>query len=70
MKFLDAVKSLFSNRSEIKITISDIDNKHLMQDSKFIYDAKLNAAIENVESGKELITFSYDEFNKIVEEKY
>ena len=64
--FLKVIKSLFIKDREIEVTFnSSIDFDLYKHESKEEYFNRLNKAIENVENGVNLVSFTEKEFDEL-----
>lgn len=63
---LNNIKALFKNEGEIEISISPVSDFGLQKkESQKMYINRLNKAIENLESNKNTISLSEDEFEAL-----
>jgi hypothetical protein len=66
VELLDKIKSLFKNEEALEITIAPVRRFEMIaNEPQEEYIARVNRAIENLESGKESITFSENEFDAL-----
>lgn len=67
-EWLKRVKALFENVDRLEITIRPASNsKSEVNEESTAYFSRINEAIDNLESGKDTITLSKDEFSKLVD---
>jgi hypothetical protein len=72
--WLKKVKALFENENELQITIKPSKRNYLAaNESNEEYITRVNKAIENIESGDDVVSISAAEFdklaNKLLDEK-
>ncbi|NLA49664.1 MAG: hypothetical protein GX876_09410 [Bacteroidales bacterium] len=67
-EWLKRVKALFEDEDSLEITIrpASVPTSEVNEDST-AYFSRINNAIDNLESGKDTITLSKDEFSKLVD---
>jgi len=67
--WLKKVKALFENENELQITIKPLKKSNLIvSESGEEYITRVNRAIENIESGEEIVSLSASEFDKVIEQ--
>lgn len=70
-KFLAGIKTLFKSKT-IEISIRDIHDE--MDETEYLMSSVVNkqhlqSAIDYIEEGKDLVSFSAEEFERLVDEK-
>ncbi len=67
-EWLKRVKALFENVESLEITIRPASGSTSeVHEKSTAYFSRINEAIDNLESGKDTVTLSKDEFSKLVE---
>lgn len=68
-EWLKKIKALFENENELQITIKPMKNQlSVVQEDREEYVTRINNAIENIESGKDIISISPSDFEKLSSE--
>ena len=68
-EWLKKIKALFENENELQITIKPMkNNESLVYESREEYVTRVGRAIENLESGKDLVSLSPSDFEKLSDE--
>ncbi len=70
-KFLAVIKALFRSKT-IEISIRDVHDE--MDETEYLMSSEVNkqrlqSAIDYIEEGKDLVSFSAEEFERLVNEK-
>jgi hypothetical protein len=67
--WLKKVKALFENENELQITIRPLTRSDLIvNESREEYKTRVNRAIDNIESGKDVISLSASQFDKLADQ--
>jgi anthranilate/para-aminobenzoate synthase component I len=67
--WLKKVKALFENENELQITIKPLKKSDLVvNESSEEYMTKVNRAIDNIESGEDVVSLSAVEFDKLADQ--
>ena len=65
--FIDKIKTFFKNDEAIEISISSVSDFGLTKkEAKLEYEDRVNKAIKNLDTDKDTISFSEDEFESMV----
>lgn len=65
-EWLIKIKALFENENELQITIKPMKSKvFVLNESGEQYITRINNAIDNIESGKDVISLSPSDFEKL-----
>ena len=68
-EWLKKIKALFENENELQITIKPTKNKlSVVNEDREGYITRINNAIENIESGKDIIAILPTDFEKLSSE--
>ena len=66
LDFLNKIKALFKNEKALEIAISPVSDFGLTKkESRKVYINRVNKAIENLETNKDTVSFSGDEFETL-----
>jgi len=66
--WLKKVKALFEDEEKLEITIKPVHNFNFkLNENKEEYFSRINSAILNLESNKDTITFSKEEYENLIE---
>jgi len=66
--WLKKVKALFEEEEKLEITIKPVtDVAYMLNENTEGYISRLNSAIQNLESNKDTVTFTKEEFEKLIE---
>ncbi|MCA1759222.1 MAG: hypothetical protein LC658_05595 [Bacteroidales bacterium] len=67
--WLKKVKALFENENELQITIKPLKKSNLIvNESSEEYMTRVNRAIDNIDSGKDVVSLSASEFDKLADQ--
>lgn len=67
--WLKKVKALFENENELQITIKPSKRNYFAaNESNEEYITRVNKAIENIESGEDVVSLSAAEFDKLADQ--
>jgi len=67
LDFLDKIKTLFKNEEAIEISISSVSDFGLTnKESQKGYEERVRKAIKNLETRKDTVSFSEDEFESLI----